>query len=168
MPQQKLLRAATKTRHNEINIQILKKIRLGLGSHIWTLVWLQSHATQSRTHPSMLSLMASEEGSGRTPLQLPRQNQVLDLNPPLAQLLSPLFLLRPQGLLVTVPHPWRGTLGSPFSIYPEAPLPVPLAEPILSLPTKFQWWFSAKAAPGAKMVKKGKGASSGTHGRYFS
>ena len=112
--------------------------------------------------------MASEEGSGRTPLQLPRQNQVLDLNPPLAQLLSPPFLLRPQGLLVTIPHPWEGTLGSPFSIYPEAPLPAPLAEPILSLPTKFQWWFSAKAAPGAKMVKKGKGASSGTHGGSFS
>ena len=102
--------------------------------------------------------MASEEDSGKTPSQLLWQNQVLDLNPPLSQFLSPPFLLRPQGLLVTVPHPWEGTLGSPFSIYPEAPLPVPLAEPILSLPTKFQWWFPAKAAPGAKMVRKGRGA----------
>ena len=62
------------------------------------------------------------------------------------------------GAASDIPHPWEGTLGSPFSIYPEAPLPVPLAEPILSLPTKFQWWFPAKAAPGAKMVRKGRGA----------
>lgn len=68
---------------------------------------------------------------------------------------------------MTVPHPWEGTLRSPLSIYPEAPLPVPLAEPILSLPTKFHWWFSAKAAPGADS-REGEGASPGTGGRYFS
>ena len=69
---------------------------------------------------------------------------------------------------MTIPHPWEGTLGSPLSIYPEAPLPVPLAEPILSLPTKFHWWFSAKVARGAKTVKLGRGASPGTGARYFS
>lgn len=122
---------------------------------------MQSHTTQSHTPPARHLQRARDDyslgrGFGKTPLQLLRQNQVLHLNPPVSAPF-PSVSSRPTGAASDRPSPLGGDPGKSLSIYPEAPLPVLLAEPILSLPTKFHWWFSAKAAHGEKTVKKGRG-----------